>query len=101
MGSSGLHSNGYSLARHVLLDIARMPLEGHVEEFGRTLGEELLEPTRIYAKDCLALARRDRRPRRSRTSPAAAWRPTSPGSSRAAWSPRLDRGTWTPPPVFG
>ena len=32
-----------------------MPLSGHVEEFGRTLGEELLEPTRIYAKDCLAL----------------------------------------------
>lgn len=56
MGSSGLHSNGYSLARRVLLEIARMPLEGHVEEFGRTLGEELLEPTRIYAKDCLALA---------------------------------------------
>ncbi|MGH3688140.1 MAG: phosphoribosylformylglycinamidine cyclo-ligase [Pseudonocardiaceae bacterium] len=55
MASSGLHSNGYSLARHVLLDIARMPLEGHVEEFGRTLGEQLLEPTRIYTKDCLAL----------------------------------------------
>ena len=56
MGSSGLHSNGYSLARHVLLDIARMPLDGHVEEFGHTLGEELLVPTRIYARDCLALA---------------------------------------------
>ena len=56
MGSSGLHSNGYSLARHVLLELARLPLEGHVEEFGRTLGEELLEPTRIYALDCLALA---------------------------------------------
>ena len=55
MGSSGMHSNGYSLVRHVLLDIARMPLDGHVEEFGRTLGEELLEPTRIYALDCLAL----------------------------------------------
>jgi phosphoribosylformylglycinamidine cyclo-ligase len=55
MASSGLHSNGYSLARHVLLDIARMPLDGHVEEFGRTLGEQLLEPTRIYTKDCLAL----------------------------------------------
>lgn len=55
MASSGLHSNGYSLARHVLLDMARMPLEGHVEEFGRTLGEQLLEPTRIYTKDCLAL----------------------------------------------
>jgi phosphoribosylformylglycinamidine cyclo-ligase len=56
MGSSGLHSNGYSLARHVLLGMARMPLDGHVEEFGRTLGEQLLEPTRIYTKDCLALA---------------------------------------------
>ena len=56
MGSTGLHSNGYSLARKVLLEIDRMNLAGHVEEFGRTLGEELLEPTRIYAKDCLALA---------------------------------------------
>lgn len=56
MGSSGLHSNGYSLARRILLDNARLPLSGQVEEFGRTLGEELLEPTRIYAKDCLALA---------------------------------------------
>jgi phosphoribosylformylglycinamidine cyclo-ligase len=55
MASSGLHANGYSLARHVLLEMARMPLDGHVEEFGRTLGEQLLEPTRIYAKDCLAL----------------------------------------------
>jgi len=54
MGSSGLHSNGYSLARHVLLDIARLPLEGHVEEFEHTLGEELLVPTTIYARDCLA-----------------------------------------------
>ena len=56
MGSSGLHSNGYSLARKVLLEIDRMNLAGYVEEFGRTLGEELLEPTLIYAKDCLALA---------------------------------------------
>lgn len=56
MASSGLHSNGYSLARHVLLEKAGMPLDGHVEELGCTLGEEMLEPTRIYAKDCLALA---------------------------------------------
>src|SRR6201987_1449490 len=56
MSSTGLHSNGYSLARKVLLEIDRMNLAGHVEEFGRHLGEELLEPTRIYAKACLALA---------------------------------------------
>jgi len=56
MASSGLHSNGYSLARHVLLEQAGLPLDGYVTDFGRTLGDELLEPTKIYAKDCLALA---------------------------------------------
>lgn len=55
MASSGLHSNGYSLARHVLFDTAGLTVDSHVEELGRTLGEELLEPTRIYSKDCLAL----------------------------------------------
>jgi phosphoribosylformylglycinamidine cyclo-ligase len=58
MRSSGLHSNGYSLVRHVLLGgTARMRLESVLDELGkqRTLGEELLTPTRIYAKDCLAL----------------------------------------------
>ena len=47
--SSGLHSNGYSLARKVLLDIGGMKLGRRVHELGRSLGEELLEPTRIYA----------------------------------------------------
>ncbi len=55
MASSGLHSNGYSLARKVLLEDARLPLDQAMEDFGRTLGEELLEPTKIYAQDCLAL----------------------------------------------
>ena len=55
MASSGLHSNGYSLARHVLFDTAGLTVDSHIEELGRTLGEELLEPTRIYSKDCLAL----------------------------------------------
>ncbi len=57
MASSGLHSNGYSLVRHVLFDRAGMSLDQQVEELGRTLGEELLEPTRIYSLDCLALTR--------------------------------------------
>ncbi len=56
MASSGLHSNGYSLVRHVLLDQAGWALDRQVDELGRTLGEELLEPTRIYTKACLALA---------------------------------------------
>jgi phosphoribosylformylglycinamidine cyclo-ligase len=99
MGSSGLHSNGYSLARHVLLDIARMPLSGHVEEFGRTLGEELLEPTRIYAKDCLALiAETEVRAFAHITGGGlvANLARVIPPGVRAV----LDRGTWTPAPVF-
>lgn len=53
--SSGLHSNGYTLARKVLLEDAGMRLDQHVEELGRTLGEELLEPTRIYAPTVISL----------------------------------------------
>ena len=55
MASSGLHSNGYSLVRKVLLSDAGWALDRDVPELGRTLGEELLEPTRIYAKACLDL----------------------------------------------
>lgn len=48
--SSGLHSNGYSLVRRVFFDLKRMRPDSHIDEFGRTLGEELLEPTRIYVR---------------------------------------------------
>ncbi|RVW00710.1 phosphoribosylformylglycinamidine cyclo-ligase [Rhodococcus xishaensis] len=99
MGSSGLHSNGYSLARKVLLEIDRMSLTGHVDEFGRTLGEELLEPTRIYAKDCLALA--------AEADVRTFCHVTGGGlvNNLARVMPKglvaeLDRGTWSPAPVF-
>ena len=57
MRSTGLHSNGYSLVRHVLLGAGRMRLDSVVADFGtqRTLGEELLTPTKIDAKNCLGL----------------------------------------------
>jgi phosphoribosylformylglycinamidine cyclo-ligase len=99
MRSTGLHSNGYSLARHVLLDLAKLPLSGHVEEFGRTLGEELLEPTRIYAKDCLALvAETEVRTFAHITGGglAANLARVLPVDLTAV----LDRRTWSPDPVF-
>jgi len=99
MGASGLHSNGYSLARRVLLEIARMPLGGHVEEFGHTLGEELLVPTRIYARDCLAVA--------AETGVRTFAHITGGGLARnleRVLPPGLEavceRSTWTPAPVF-
>ncbi|NOY39786.1 MAG: phosphoribosylformylglycinamidine cyclo-ligase [Nitrospirae bacterium] len=48
ISSSGLHSNGYSLVRKVFFDLKALRPDTFMEEFGRTLGEELLEPTRIY-----------------------------------------------------
>jgi phosphoribosylformylglycinamidine cyclo-ligase len=53
--SSGLHSNGYSLARHVLLDIAGMSLSDHVGDTGRRLDDALLQPTRVYVPAVEAL----------------------------------------------
>ncbi|MDE0571934.1 phosphoribosylformylglycinamidine cyclo-ligase [Demequina sp. B12] len=55
MASSGLHSNGYSLVRRVV-DHAGWSLDTHLEDLGRTVGEELLVPTRIYAQLCVRLA---------------------------------------------
>jgi phosphoribosylformylglycinamidine cyclo-ligase len=57
MRSSGLHSNGYSLVRHVLMGQGRLRLSSVIDDLGvnHTLGEELLTPTKIYAQDCLNL----------------------------------------------
>lgn len=100
MASSGLHSNGYSLARLVLLGEGGPGLSAYRDELGRTVGEELLEPTRIYARDCLALA--------AAVDVHAISHVT--GGGLAANLARVlpvevavdvDRSTWTPAPVFG
>lgn len=57
IASSGLHSNGYSLVRKVVLEHHRMDLGKKVEEIGEVLGEALLRPTRIYVKTVLNLVR--------------------------------------------
>lgn len=55
IASSGLHSNGYTLARHALLDRAGLRLDGRVAELGRSLGDELLEPTLMYVRPAMAM----------------------------------------------
>jgi len=100
MRSSGLHSNGYSLVRHVFFDIAGWTLDREVRELGRSLGEELLEPTRIYARQCLSLADAvDVHAYAHVTGGglAANLARVLPTTVDAA----LDRSSWRPQPIFG
>ncbi len=55
IASSGLHSNGYSLVRKIVFEKLNLDLNKKIEEFGRNLGEELLEPTKIYVKPVLKI----------------------------------------------
>ncbi|SDU98858.1 phosphoribosylformylglycinamidine cyclo-ligase [Microlunatus sagamiharensis] len=99
MESSGLHSNGYSLVRHVLRE-AGWGYDRHVDELGRTVGEELLVPTRIYSRDCLALI--------DAVEVHAMSHVTGGGLANNlarvvpdSCTVTIERSTWSPAPVFG
>jgi phosphoribosylformylglycinamidine cyclo-ligase len=99
LASSGLHSNGYSLVRHVI-GAAGWTLDREVPELGRTLGEELITPTRVYAKDLLAII--------AAAEVHSISHITGGGLANNLVRvlpdgvvAELDRGTWTPPAIFG
>jgi len=98
LASSGLHSNGYSLARKVL-DDARLSLSLAPEPLGRPLADELLVPTRIYAREILALLRQV--PVKGLAHVTGGGIPGNlprclPSGCRAVLSER----TWKKPPIF-
>ncbi|WP_300079688.1 phosphoribosylformylglycinamidine cyclo-ligase [Propioniciclava sp.] len=99
LASSGLHSNGYSLVRHVLLTEAGWDITRHVDELGTTLGEALLTPTKVYARDILALVDAAEVHAISHITGGGLANNlvrVLPDGVRAT----LDRSTWTPPPIF-
>ena len=99
LASSGLHANGYSLVRRVIAD-AGLALDAEPPELGQTLGAELLTPTTIYARDCLALAAQCGVHAYAHITggglAANLARVLPPGTGAI-----VDRGTWRPAAIFG
>lgn len=101
MRSSGVHSNGFSFIRRALFDRAGMTVHTQVDELTATLGEVLLEPTALYTKPCLALARDLGEQLRvfshiTGGGVAANIARVLPAHLHAD----LDRGTWSPQAIF-
>jgi len=100
IASNGLHSNGYSLVRHILAAQGR-DLGEEIAEFGRSLGEELLEPTRLYATPVLALL--DAIPGAVHAMSHVTGGGIAANLARVlpegSWVD-VDRSTWSPQPVF-
>ncbi|WP_420174311.1 phosphoribosylformylglycinamidine cyclo-ligase [Luteococcus sp. OSA5] len=99
MAASGLHSNGYSLVRHVLLEEAGWQLDREVPELGGTLGEAMLVPTKVYAKDVLDLIEKAEIHAMSHITGGGL------ANNLARVMPdhltaTLNRASWTPPAIF-
>jgi phosphoribosylformylglycinamidine cyclo-ligase len=105
LASTGLHANGYSLVRKGVFDVAKCKIDDFVPELGRTVGEELLEPTRIYVRPVLNVLQHypvKRRVIRGLAHITGGGLIDNiprvlPSGTRAF----LKRGSWPVPPVFG
>lgn len=100
LASSGLHSNGYSLVRHIVAG-AGIQYGDHAADFGVTWGEALLEPTRLYTAPLLGAIARfgDDVHALSHVTGGGIAANLARVLPRGAWV-ELDRSTWSPSPVF-
>ena len=96
--SSGVHSNGFSLVRRVF-DVEHGALERPYQELGRTLGETLLEPTRIYVKPVLAMIKAARVRALSHITGGGFYE-NIPRSIPAGLCARIRKSSLRTPPVF-
>jgi len=99
IASSGLHSNGFSLVRKIFFDGLKMSVDHHVDEFGRTLGEELLEPTRIYSR-AINNIRRDFTIYGISHITGGGLIDNIPRMLPRRCKAVIDTGSWTPQPIF-
>jgi phosphoribosylformylglycinamidine cyclo-ligase len=104
LASSGLHSNGYGLVRKAVFEHAGLQVTTFVPELGRTVGEELLEPTRIYVRPVKNVLRHYPVKKRVVRGLAHITGEGLPGNVPRVLPPGrrvvLRRGSWPVPPVF-
>jgi len=104
IASSGLHSNGYSLVRKVLLEDAKLKLNVHVDELGCTLGQELLRPTLLYASAVHAVLKhyKVKQGVKAIAHVTGGGLPENvPRVLPKGCSARISKSAWPKPPVFG
>ncbi|GED15932.1 phosphoribosylformylglycinamidine cyclo-ligase [Aneurinibacillus migulanus] len=99
MSSSGVHSNGFSLVRKVLLEEAGLSLHEEVAELGGKLGDVLLTPTRIYVKSCLALLEKVKVNGLVHIT-GGGFYDNIPRILPEGTAAHIEYGTWNIPPVF-
>jgi phosphoribosylformylglycinamidine cyclo-ligase len=97
--STGLHSNGFSLVRRILLSDGDLSLTQHVDALGRTLGDELLEPTAIYVDPVRALVGAGVARAAAHIS-GGGWNENVPRALPPGLGARVDVAAWTPQPIF-
>jgi phosphoribosylformylglycinamidine cyclo-ligase len=99
--SSGLHSNGFALARKVLIEKGKLTLtDKYAELDGKTLGETLLTPTRIYTKQVRTILAQTR-PRALVHITGGGFYENIPRIIPPGLGVKIDKAAWIPPPIFG
>lgn len=99
LASSGLHSNGYTLAREAIFGRMGLKLGDPIPGVGRGVGDELLEPTRIYVKPVLGLIRQTRVKAMAHITGGGITE-NLPRVLPAQRRARIDRRAWSEPPIF-
>ena len=97
--SSGLHTNGYSLARRLVFDVLKLDVGSHVQELGATVGEALLRPHRSYLHVVMPLVERGLVKGMAHIT-GGGLTENVPRTLPAGRGFSLDRGSWTVPPIF-
>lgn len=97
--SSGLHSNGFSLARKIFFEKAGLDVTDYIDEFGCTVGEELLKPTKIYVKPILSALKKFQIKGMSHIT-GGGFHENIPRMLPEGLGAEISLGTWNVPPVF-